>query len=83
MSQFDSGRAEDAWIAFRHHNAGCGKAHFGESILDDGFHASPALDRHRRDRGAGSMAPPRRRYTIECEAKNHNVKAALNAHWPG
>src|SRR6266576_7048644 len=35
------GSAEEVLIAFRHYHAGCGKAHFGESILDNGFQLHP------------------------------------------
>ena len=77
------GSAEDIRIAFRHHHAGCRKAHVGERILDDGFQLHPP--------GIGigvteaqDQRPSQVRWnTIEREAKDRRVKAALNARRPG
>jgi hypothetical protein len=76
------GPAEDARINFRQHDAGCGKAHFGESILDNGFQLHPPRIGIGATEAQDQRPHQRRRGTIECEAKDRGVKATLNAIWP-
>ena len=75
--------AEDVRIAFRHNHAGCGKAHFGESILDDRFQLHPPWIGIGVTEAQDQRPQQRRCNTVECETEDRGVKAALNARWSG
>src|SRR5229473_499975 len=70
------GPAEDARITFRRHHAGCGKAHFGESVLNNGFQLHPLWISIGVTEAQDQWPHQRRRDTIECEAKDCGVKSA-------